>query len=521
MKLALLQFRGESIYQHESTAAKIEALIERACAQKPDYIVLPECAYPAYIIRPEQTIMDKALAASESVLTSIASLAKRHRVYITVGIAVERDGALRNAAVTFDRNGREINLTAKSNLWHFDDRWFVPGDGYSAFDTEFGRVGAMICADGRIPEIAALLAADGATLIVDPVNLVASAEKPELLTNQQYEFILQERAKENGLFIAACDKCGVEAGAVTFLGRSFVVGPEGEMIDQCSPDKEEIRIVEIDLSKAKHRVRLSAEHYSLMTAPSQSLPVAEICQRSYTVEELAIFTMVARFGAGSADEYLEKARRYAQSAWILRARLLILPEMAPRFRFDERALREFADSLAEGYSVLLAGTETREGSPRRTAVVLQRGAEPQPLSSIIYPGEDLPAPVKVLQLTPSIRLGAIFDEEVHIPEVSRTAMLNGADILVCFDTAQGDIYSRAIRTRAAENKIFVVRSASAQAEECSYIINPDGGKVTTTFRAVEHSAAAFINTALSKFKSVVPGTEIVTGRIPSMYRTLI
>lgn len=74
------------------------------------------------------------------------------------------------------------------------------------FDTEFGRIGVMICADGRVPEVARMLRLGGAQLILDAVNLVASAEAPDKLTNQQYQFILPIRAWENGVPIAVCGK---------------------------------------------------------------------------------------------------------------------------------------------------------------------------------------------------------------------------------------------------------------------------------------------------------------------------
>jgi predicted amidohydrolase len=196
MRLALVQVRGDTVYRYADTASRVKSMIEKACAEKPDFIVLPECAYPAYLIGPEQAIMEESLAGSEALLSAVSELARRNSVYICVGIAVKRGGKLFNAALTFDREGREIDFTAKTNLWHFDDRWFVRGTGYSAFETEFGRIGTMICADGRIPGIAGLLARDGAKLIIDPVNLVAAAERPEQLSNQQYEFILQERARK-------------------------------------------------------------------------------------------------------------------------------------------------------------------------------------------------------------------------------------------------------------------------------------------------------------------------------------
>jgi predicted amidohydrolase len=517
MKLALVQINGDTVYRYEDTASRIKTMIEKACAEKPDFIVLPECAYPSYLIRPEDGIMEKSLAGSEALLKAVSELARRHSVYICIGIAARRGGKLYNAAVTFDREGKEIDFTAKTNLWHFDDRWFAPGPGYSAFDTEFGRIGSMICADGRIPEIAGLLARDGAKLIIDPVNLVAAAEKPEQLSNQQYEFILQERARENGVYIAVCDKCGVEGNVVTFLGRSFVTDPEGAMIAQCPPDREEIKIVDIDLSRSKPVSRREKALFEAMARPVEDLPVSEICRQPFKVEDLVVYTMLARFKSSSAKEYLEKARYYVKNAWILRARLLVLPEAPQSFVLDESVLKTLSGELVQGYFAVLAGTIA--GGARK-AFVIANGEPAHEIDSVGLANSPNASSVKIAQLGSSIRLGAMFDEEIHIPEIARTAMLRGADVMVYFDSSNGDSSLKAIKTRAAENKVFVARSASAAGEDCSSITNPDGARVTTTLRAEEHSTAAYINTALSKFKSVVPGTDIVKGRFPELYGRL-
>lgn len=531
MRLALVQIRGDTVYRYADTASRVKSMIEKACAEKPDFIVLPECAYPAYLIGPEQAIMEESLAGSEALLSAVSELARRNSVYICVGIAVKRGGKLFNAALTFDREGREIDFTAKTNLWHFDDRWFVRGTGYSAFETEFGRIGTMICADGRIPGIAGLLARDGAKLIIDPVNLVAAAERPEQLSNQQYEFILQERARENGVYIAVCDKCGVEGNVVTFLGRSFVVDPEGAMIDQCSPDREEIRIVDIDLSKSGPVSRGKVRPFGAMTKSVDELPLSAICGQPYTMEDLAIYTMLARFGSSSSKEYLEKALYYLKNAWTLRARLLVLPETPRAFAVDEFLLKTLSNELAQGYFAVLAGTVTvpmgspagaavdfaTKGAGGRKALLLSRGQPAQEIASAGLSNSPNASSVKIAQLGSAVRLGAMFDEGIHVPEIARTAMLQGADIMAYFDSSKGDSTLKAIKTRAAENKMFIVRSASAAGEDCSFIINPDGARVTTTLQAEEHSTAAYINTALSKFKSVVPGTDVAQGAFPELH----
>mgnify|MGYP000981623206 FL=1 len=167
MKLALIQMRTESVSEHRSTATRIEDLIRKACESSPDLIALPECAYPSYMLYSDPEAWQAAQAGTDDLLVRVRQLAKEFNVYIVMGVALNEGDALYNAAVVWDRQGRELCRARKSNLWHFDGKWFEAGQTSEVFDTEFGPVGVMVCADGRIPEIAGMLRAKGAKLIVD------------------------------------------------------------------------------------------------------------------------------------------------------------------------------------------------------------------------------------------------------------------------------------------------------------------------------------------------------------------
>ncbi|HYE83170.1 MAG TPA: carbon-nitrogen hydrolase family protein [Clostridia bacterium] len=520
MKIAIVQMLGKELGSYPQVIKQIEDNIQEAGNQNVDFIVFPECTYPCYLLGTDSKTLAEALSHTETIISRIASMAKHYQVYIALGIALPCEGKLYNAALVFNREGRIINHAYKSNMWHFDERWFTPGEHSSVFDTEFGRIGMMICADGRIPEIARKLRLKGAQLIIDPVNLAANAAAPEQLSNQQYEFILQARARENGVFILACDKCGVEADMVTFLGRSFVADPEGNMILQCSPDKEEIGICEVDLSKSCAIPYRRPELYSEIIKPTEQLEVYKKMNRSYKVSELALYTMVIRFQYDSLEEYLQKAIRYIQGGYLMYADFVVLPELRLPALLEEEQLVRLKAHIQGRQIVAAAGWEQTAGGLRRRAVILTSDKILGELASTHCPDHLEADEISVVDLTPACSAAAVFGNEVDIPEISRTAMLKGADILLCFDDGSDDWHIKMMKTRAAENKMFVVRSSSAAQPDCSLIINPDGGQVCTTFKSNEHSAVGYINTALSKFKSVVPGTNVVTGRKPNIYKEM-
>jgi predicted amidohydrolase len=97
-------------------------------------------------------------------------LAKRHNLYLVLGL-VERDGRLLyNAAVLIGPDGRLVGKYRKVCLPQDEVAGgLAPGRDYPVFDTRFGKVGLMVCYDGFFPEPASELAKRGAEVIAWPV----------------------------------------------------------------------------------------------------------------------------------------------------------------------------------------------------------------------------------------------------------------------------------------------------------------------------------------------------------------
>jgi predicted amidohydrolase len=69
-------------------------------------------------------------------------------------------------------NGQIAGIHRKCFLWDFDHDYFAAGEEIRPFDTSVGRMGVMICADARLPEIAATLVRKGAEVILQPTAWV-------------------------------------------------------------------------------------------------------------------------------------------------------------------------------------------------------------------------------------------------------------------------------------------------------------------------------------------------------------
>jgi hypothetical protein len=99
-------------------------------------------------------------------------------------------------------------------------------------------------------------------------------------------------------------------------------------------------------------------------------------------------------------------------------------------------------------------------------------------------------------------------------------MLNGADMLIWFDYAVRAHEMKYLATRSAENRIYTLRCSSAD-EDFNCVVDPNGTLLFSTFRTGTHYAMGMVDTARSKNKTIVPGTNIVTTRLPQKYKELI
>src|SRR5690606_20950173 len=142
-------------------------------ASRHDLVLTPECSFPAYFLHAEEENITAALREGEAILARLKEIARQYRVYIAHGDAEKEKETLYNTADLLDREGNEVVKKRKSFLWHFDRLWFSEGEDVAVADTDFGRVGVVICADARMPEIVRMAALEGAEFIIDLANLTA------------------------------------------------------------------------------------------------------------------------------------------------------------------------------------------------------------------------------------------------------------------------------------------------------------------------------------------------------------
>ena len=160
----------------------------------------------------------------------------------------EKDGErIYNAAVLVGPDGF-LACYRKVHLFCAEKEHFSVGDrSFSVIDVGIARIGLMVCFDHLFPESARSLALQGADVIAHPANLVLPRVAQRTMA---------VRALENGVFTATANRVGTESRTgetLVYTGQSQVVGPDGAILAQLSPDKAETAVVEIDVERARDK----------------------------------------------------------------------------------------------------------------------------------------------------------------------------------------------------------------------------------------------------------------------------
>jgi predicted amidohydrolase len=167
VKVASVNHRPRGTKSAMENLEQFAKLIDQAGSAKADIVCLPEAV----------TLIGRGsdyLAAAEPIpgpaTEFLGKTAARNHTYIVAGL-LERDGkGAYNTAVLIDRSGKLVGKYRKVCLPAAEyNGGLAPGADYPVFDTDFGKVGMMICWDVSYPEVARELAARGAEIILMPI----------------------------------------------------------------------------------------------------------------------------------------------------------------------------------------------------------------------------------------------------------------------------------------------------------------------------------------------------------------
>jgi N-carbamoylputrescine amidase len=192
----------------------------------------------------------------------LSPIAKELGVVIIASLFEKRtEGLYHNTTAVIDADGAYLGKYRKMHIpddpAFYEKFYFTPGDlGYKVFQTKFAKIGVLICWDQWYPEGARITALMGAEILFFPTAIGWATSQDEATNEEQYnawQTIQRSHAVANGVHVVSVNRVGFEQdGAMKFWGGSFVSNPFGKLLYLASHDKEETKVLELDLKQTDY-----------------------------------------------------------------------------------------------------------------------------------------------------------------------------------------------------------------------------------------------------------------------------
>lgn len=240
----------------EAVRDRAEAHVREAAAGGAQIVCLQELFDATYF--PQEVAVERyALAEPLPSPTTLrfGKLAAELGVVLIVPIYEEaQPGVYFNTAVVFDADGRELGRYRKTHIpdgpQYLEKYYFTPGDlGYRTFATRFGKIGVAICWDEWFPEVARIMALQGAEVLFYPSAIGSEPDRPGYSSAEAWRTVIRSHGIANGVFVAAVNRVGTEE-AMTFYGESFVSDPFGEVL-AVADDRERVLVADLPLGRVR------------------------------------------------------------------------------------------------------------------------------------------------------------------------------------------------------------------------------------------------------------------------------
>lgn len=267
MKVGIIQQANSA--DLKSNISRLTDKIRLLAQQGAELIVLQELHNGLYFCQTEDVnIFDLGETIPGPSTEHFGALARELNIVLVLSLFEKRTAGLyHNTAVVIERDGSIAGKYRKMHIpddpAYYEKFYFTPGDlGFEPIQTSVGRLGVLVCWDQWYPEAARLMALRGAEVLIYPtaIGWESSDEKTEQTRQSDaWQLVQRGHAVANGLPVITVNRVGHEedpsgqTNGIQFWGRSFVAGPQGELLLELG-QSEEMTIVDVDLVRSE-RVR--------------------------------------------------------------------------------------------------------------------------------------------------------------------------------------------------------------------------------------------------------------------------
>ncbi|MDH5547244.1 MAG: bifunctional GNAT family N-acetyltransferase/carbon-nitrogen hydrolase family protein [Gammaproteobacteria bacterium] len=257
-RIGCVQWQMREMKSVEELMQQVEYFIDALSDYRCDVALFPEFFNaPLMGLEHHETSVDaiRRLAEyTEQLRDDISKLAVSYNINVIAGsMPIVEDGALYNVSYLCRRDGT-VDAQYKLHPTPHEKRdWIMQGGNHlKLFDTDFGRIGILICYDVEFPELARLLSDKEMQILFVP--FWTDTKNGYLRVRR----CAQARAIENECYVAIAGSIGnlpkvdnvdIQYGQTAVFSPSDFAFPHDAIMAETTPNTEMTLIVDVDLDK--------------------------------------------------------------------------------------------------------------------------------------------------------------------------------------------------------------------------------------------------------------------------------
>jgi len=260
VRIGIVQWQMRATRSLEDLLQQIEFFVDTVSGYKSDCVMFPEffnAPLMALTNEDSPSVAIRAMAAfTEPIKAKMMELAVSYNINIVAGsMPVYEDGKLHNVAYLCRRDGTvdeqyKLHVTPdEASYWGMRG-----GDKLKCFDTDFGKIGILVCYDVEFPELARMLSDEGVKILFVPFWTDTKN------AYQRVRICAQARAIENECYVAITGSVGnlprvenmdIQYSQSAVFSPSDFAFPHDAIVAEATPNTEMTLIADLDLDLLK------------------------------------------------------------------------------------------------------------------------------------------------------------------------------------------------------------------------------------------------------------------------------
>ncbi|GAB2468000.1 putative amidohydrolase [Conyzicola lurida] len=471
-------FSGEDV---DANLQTVVGYMREAAAAGARLLVTPENSNRVRTFADRDDCFAKSETIDGAFVSGIRAEAAALGIFVVVGVDLRAETAphVNIAQVLVGPTGDILHVHHKTVFWDYEYTLFTPGTKQlEVIDTEIGRLGLLMCADGIVPEVPRVLALKGAEILCNSLN---SRGPDEMRVHEPL------RAIENHVWHVASNTVGGPADGYPWTGGSQVISPLGDILANAGETDEGLvwaditpatsfpkNLADIGLLDDFRRPDLYAELVAPVEAhavdygpvadgaPSRPLKVATLQVSWYHAQSWTISRAVGQItyaaGRGAQLGVLPELFCFAPGE--------VEADVAAAAALSETVLATITAAAAEaGLWVVVNLVEADGDAYFSTAYLVSGGGEIAAKYRKAHLSEAERAWATagdefVVAETPVGSIGLMIGNEIWLPEMARILTLRGAEVIAhptSWDRVEAA--TQAATERTEENRTHLVSTS--------------------------------------------------------------